>query len=57
MEEEILSQVKGERAKTRPKVVPKIIKHSRIEYRDGRFLVKGDKLAFDKKIPEDLAKM
>ncbi len=58
MEEQILlAQAKGQKNRARPRVAPKIIKHSRIEYKDGRFLVRGDKPQLEKKIPEDLSKM
>ncbi len=58
MEEQILlAQAKGKKSRARPGIAPKIIKHSRIEYKDGRFLVRGDKLPLEKKIPEDLSKM
>jgi hypothetical protein len=56
-EQILLAQAKGEKTRARPRIAPKIIKHSRIEYRDGRFQVKGDKLPLEKKIPEDLSKM
>ncbi len=41
----------------RPKVSPKIVKHSKIEFKDGKFHLKGDRLPLEKKIPEDLGKM
>ena len=58
MEEQVLL-VQGREGKTRarPKYAPEIVKHSKIEYKEGRFIIKGDKSALEKKIPEDLGKM
>lgn len=56
-EQVLLAQAGGEKGKTRPRIAPKIIKHSKVEYKAGRFIVKGDKPPLEKKIPEDLGKM
>ena len=56
MEEQISLANVGMEAPRR-KVSPEIIKHSKIEFKDGKFKLKGDKLPLEKKIPEDLAKM
>ena len=58
MEEQVLLAQTGRgKGRTRPKYAPTIIKHSKIEYKEGRFLIKGDKPALEKKIPEALDKM
>ncbi len=56
-EQVLLAQAGGEKGKTRPRIAPKIIKHSKIVYKAGRFILKGDKPPLEKKIPEDLGKM
>ncbi len=55
--EEQVALAEGSSIVRRQKVAPKIIKHSKIEFKDGKFLVKGDKLPLEKKIPKDLANM
>ena len=58
MEEQVLLAQTGRgKGRTRPKYAPTIIKHSKIEYKAGRFILKGDKPPLEKKIPEDLGKM
>ena len=58
MEEQVLLAQTGRgKSRTRPKYAPTIVKHSKIGYKQGRFLIRGDKLPLEKKIPEDLDKM
>ena len=53
VEEQLELDQKGGRSKL-PRVMPKIVKHSKIEYKDGRFQIKGDRVRLEKNIPEEL---
>ncbi len=38
---------KGPTQAQRPKISPKVVKHSKIEFKDGKFLVEGDRSSLE----------